>query len=92
MTVIQFTPLEALLVGAVISVVSGLLVRVRCVGPKECAEHRRDTEEAFMRLAESLDGLKKSIDIQFRMLRAIVPYLDLPASEKAKILNMGPTK
>lgn len=84
MTVIQFTPLEALLVGAVISVVSGLLVRVRCVGPKECAEHRRDTEEAFMRLAESLDGLKKSIDIQFRMCGPLCLIWTCPPAKKPK--------
>lgn len=89
---IEFTPLEALLVGAAISVTTGLFVRVRCVAPKECAEHRSDMEEALTRLGTGLDEIRDSIDIIFRMLRTVVTHMDIPPAEKAKILNMGPTK
>ena len=78
-----FTALEALLLAAFVSCIIGLVVRVRCVSPKECEERRR--------LANAVEVMKISNDIQFRMLRAIVTHLDLPAREKADILNMGPT-
>lgn len=86
-----FTALEALLLAAFVSCIIGLAVRVRCVSPKECEERRRITDEAFLRLANAVETMKISNDIQFRMLRAIVTHLDLPAREKADILNMGLT-
>ena len=42
-----FTALEALLLAAFVSCIIGLVVRVRCVSPKECEERRRITDEAL---------------------------------------------
>ena len=57
----------------------------------ENLELMRIIDEAFLRLANAVEVMKISNDIQLRMLRAIVTHLDLPAREKADILNMGPT-
>ena len=86
-----FTALEALLLASFVSCVIGLFVRARGVSPHECEERRRITDEAYLRLAKAIEAMKVSNDIQFRMLRAIVTHMELPAKEKAQILNMGPT-
>lgn len=87
-----FTGLESMLLAAFISCVVGIVVRARSVSPRECEDRRRIMDEASLRLVKAVETLKTSNDIQFRMLRAVVAHLDLPAKEKAGLLNMGPTE
>ena len=87
-----FTALESLLLASLLSCVVGIVVRSRSVTPHECEERRKVTDIAFLRLAEAIESLKISNDIQFRMLRATVMHLYLPAKEKTEILNMRPTE
>lgn len=79
-----FTALEALLLSAFVSCVIGIVVRVRSVSPEQCRKQHEMLEDV-------LKSIKTNNDIQFRMFRAIVPRLGLPASEVAAILNMTPS-
>lgn len=78
-----FTSLETLFMAAFLSSIVGIIVRIKSVSPSEC----RNTQG---RLVAVIEGLQTSNNIQFRMLRALVAHLDLPAEVRVSILNMGP--
>ena len=82
---ITFTALETAFFGGLCSLVVGMFIRIRSVSPHSCKETQRQ-------LVGIMESLKVSQDIQFRMLRAVVQHLDLPAKDKAEILNMRPTR
>jgi len=59
---------------------------------KEYCEQKHETDECrddLMRQQQTKDmrELKRANDVQFRMIRALVTYSDIPAPEKEKILN-----
>ncbi len=76
-----FSGLESVLLASFCSLVVGIAVRMRSVSPAACQIHRDANEKV-------VNQLKKSNDIQFRMLRVLVAHSDLPAEIKAEILNM----
>ena len=86
-----FSPLEALLMSAVLSAFIGFIVRLKSVSHSDCTERRKNDLEYRERQERLIEEIKKSNDIQFRMLRVIVAHLDIPAKDKAELLNMGTT-
>lgn len=95
----QLSPLEASLIGGLVAVISsgttGVLVKAilggKYVTKEQCNEqHRHDQcRDDLIRKQQSNDmqELKKSSNIQFRMIRALITYSDIPKHEKEKILN-----
>jgi len=78
------TPLETLLGGALVSLVTGLAVRLLMGGAfvtrQQCRlNHERERRDS--------DSVQRKLDVQFRMLRALIVHSDLPAEKKEEILN-----
>jgi hypothetical protein len=95
----QLTPLETILGTSIIALLSsgtaGLAVKLilggKYVTKEECqGRHKADNcRDDLIRKQQQQDmqDLKKSSNIQFRMIRALITYSDIPAHEKEKILN-----
>lgn len=79
-----FTPLELLLGGAMLSLLTALAVRLITGGSFVTRDQCRLNHENECRTNADLN---RKMDIQFRMLRAIVVYLPLSAAKKEEILN-----
>lgn len=95
----QLTPLETVLGSSIIallsSVTAGVAVKLviggKYVTKDECHQrHESDNcrDELLRKQSQKdMSELKKSNNIQFRMIRALVTYSDIPPEEQAKILN-----
>lgn len=79
-----FTPLEALLGGAMVSILSGVTVRLLTGGSFVTkAQCNRNHEQE----CRTNGSIQRKLDIQFRMLRALIIHSDLPEEKKEQILN-----
>lgn len=80
----QLTQLELFLLGALLSLLTGLFVRLVMgnvyVKKSECRQVRDQTSSA-------LQEIKNGQDIQFRMLRGIIVSLPIGEKEKRELLN-----
>lgn len=78
------TPLETLLGSAMISIITALSVRLVMSGSfvtKVQCRHNHDQE------CRTNGSIQRKLDIQFRMLRALILHSDLPTEKKEEILN-----
>ena len=91
----QLTSLETALItgfSAIIgAVVTHLTMSFRCVNKAQCERrHHEENNACAARHAEdckSNEALRKNQQTQFRMIRALVVYSDIPKEEKERILN-----
>ena len=79
---LTFTPLEAMLLGAGISIFTGLVVRIwfnfKYVSKRDCTQFRL-----------LYHGQKRDMRLLFAMLRAVISHMDnLSPEERERILNM----
>ena len=86
MPTIALTPLEVLLLGGAISLLSGIAVRLfsnaHFVAKKECRLQR-----------DMLLSHKNDMNVIFAMLRAVIAHMtDLTAEERERILNLRLSK
>lgn len=103
----MFTPLETTLISILIAIVAGwgtflgmgkrFMTRAECLLYQEKsalaenqAIHNRRAEDK--QIKKDVDKLLSTTNLQFRMLREIIVYMDIPAENKTKILNMKPVK
>jgi hypothetical protein len=96
---LHLTPLETILGTSIIALLSSgtagiavkLVVGGKYVTKDECQQrHENDNcRDDLLRKQQQRDmaDLKKSSNIQFRMIRALVTHSDIPPNEKEKILN-----
>lgn len=82
MTTITLTPLEALLIGTVLSFFSGFAVRLFLAG--------RFVDRAEWKVQrEVIASLKHDVNLVFAMLRAVITHMDnLSPERREEILNM----
>lgn len=92
---IQFTPLEAVLMGMLISLLTGVVMRwlttrsfVTC---EDCeARHQgvlNSMKELRTQREQDLKDVKETNKTIFRMLRGLIVYSDIPQDKKEEILN-----
>ncbi|MBU1001924.1 MAG: hypothetical protein KKE73_05330 [Proteobacteria bacterium] len=78
------TPLETLLGSAIISIITALSVRLVLGGSFVTKVQCRLNHDQECRTNGSI---QRKLDIQFRMLRALILHSDLPTEKKEEILN-----
>lgn len=78
------TPLEALLGGALVSFVAAIAVRL-FMGGKYVSRHQCEINREME--CRNNGSVQRKLDIQFRMLRALILHSDLPMEKKEEILN-----
>ncbi|WP_461210399.1 hypothetical protein [Desulfocurvus sp. DL9XJH121] len=78
------TPLETLLGGALVSFITGVSVRLFMGGAFVTRQQCRLNHEQDCR---NNGSVQRKLDIQFRMLRALIIHSDLPVEKKEEILN-----
>jgi len=101
----QFSGLETLLIAILMAVVACVTLFWRVsknyVTHEKCQRNHLDTEKDDTQIKELLEKMEKKMDQQskrvdgknelmFRMLCAVISYLDLPAEKRQEILNMRP--
>lgn len=92
---ITFSPLEAVLLGMLISVLTGVLIRwltVRSfVSCEDCEQKHKIIEAGLQTMRderkEDLKTQKQTMNIIFRMLRGLIIFSDIPQEKKEEILN-----
>lgn len=100
-----FTGLETALLSLLIAIVAGIgtflgmgkrfMSRTECVLRHQNVEladeqNKEARSVARQQIKRDVDKLLSSSNIQFKMLRGIVTYMDLPPEVKEKLLNKTP--
>jgi len=78
------TPLETLFGGALVSIITGVTVRLLMGGSFVTRQQCSLNHEQECR---NNGSVQHKLDIQFRMLRALILHSDLPTEKKEEILN-----
>ncbi len=84
-----FSPLETMLISAVLSVFVGVVVRLQSVTPKFCEDRRKVDAESRENIEKMLAEVKRTNDIQFHMLRAIVLELNISPEKKQELMKIS---
>jgi tRNA C32,U32 (ribose-2'-O)-methylase TrmJ len=103
--VYQFSGLETILISLLVAVISCVMLFWRMskqyVTHDQCRQNHAGTEKDDAQIKELLEKMEQKMDQQyrsvdnknelmFRMLRAVISYLDLPPEKRTEILNMRP--
>jgi uncharacterized membrane protein YozB (DUF420 family) len=87
-----YSGLETTLIALITAIVScvGLFIAMGKVfmTRRECELHNRAIESADTETCKKIQELLNIQSLQFRMLRTIIVYMDIPQDKKEAILNM----
>ena len=87
-----YSGMETILIALITALVScvGLFFAMSKVfmTRKECQVHLQNNTSSESQTCKKIDQLMNIQNLQFRMLRTMILYMDLPQDKKEKILNM----
>jgi len=85
------TSLEIGLIGVLASLVVGVAVRLitqsKLVTRKECEANHQHESSRHDQVLEEMQGMKKQLQAQSRMIRALVVHSGMDKNQQQKILN-----
>jgi|GEM_PF-4941147 len=103
----QFSGLETLLISLLVAVIACVTLfwrmSSRFVTHDECKRNHDGANSDDEQIRQLLEKMEKKMDdrdarmntkheLLFRMMRAVILYMDLPAEKKTEILNMRPNR